>query len=427
MCDTTMDARNGDVFDRTGRMMTVPTELGPDFARELRPRDWKGYTALILAWQVAASVCFYAIYAVTPFIRTQFGLSTTAVGFVLTALMLGYTACVVPVGRLIDRYGEGRVLVVGLIGLGTTTVLVIVVPSYPVLLAVVAVLGAFYATAIPGTNKAVFNTIPEERLNVSMGVKQMGVTAGSGLSSLLVPLSASRVGWEIAFLGAGVVAAAVTVGFRVCYDTTGSNTDGSGTPLRTHLGDSEYVVLVAAGFFLGAGLFTTVGYTILYVADGIGASSVFAGVTLAAAQATGSVGRIGFGWIADNVFDTVTTATLSLLAIQAGLSAILFAAIPFAETPLAALLLFALLGAFILGFTGIYYSCIGSIVPRDGIGSATAGGQLALNSGALVAPPTFGYLVDARGYDTAWTLLACTTSVALVLCALLLARRIVHR
>lgn len=48
-------------------------------------------------------------------------------------------------------------LVVGLIGLGTTIVLVTVVPSYSVSLGVVAVLGAFYATAIPETNKAVFN------------------------------------------------------------------------------------------------------------------------------------------------------------------------------------------------------------------------------------------------------------------------------
>ena len=405
--------------------MNTSTESEPDPSTVLdpRPRGWKGYTALILAWQVAASGCFYAIYAVTPFVRAQFGVSTTRIGFLLTALMLGYTACVAPVGRLIDRYGEGRVLVVGLIGLGATTALVTVVPSYPVLLGVVAVLGAFYATAIPGTNKAVFNAIPDERLNVSMGIKQMGVTAGSGLSSLLVPLSASRVGWELAFLGAGAVAAVVTVAFRVCYDVGGTDADERGTPLRTHLRDPEYVGLVTAGFFLGAGLFTTVGYAILYVNDAVGASPVFAGAALAAAQATGSVGRIGFGWLADTAFGSLTDATLRLLAVQAGASAVLFAVLPLVRTPLAVLLLFALLGAFILGFTGIYYSCIGSIVPDDGVGSATAGGQLAINSGALVAPPAFGYLVDARGYGVAWPLLACAALVATVLVAALVVRR----
>lgn len=403
--------------------MTVPTESASGTALSPWPRGWKGYTALILAWQVAASGCFYAVYAVTPFVRAQFGVSTTRVGFLLTALMLGYTVCVAPVGRLIDRYGEPRVLVVGLTGLGATTVLVTVVSSYLALLGVVAVLGAFYATAIPGTNKAVFSAIPEERLNVSMGIKQMGVTAGSGLSSLLVPLSASRVGWELAFLGAGAVAAVVTLAFHGCYDVGGAGADETGTPLRTHLGDLEYVLLVAAGFFLGAGLFTTVGYAILYVTDVVGASSVFAGATLAAAQATGSVGRIGFGWIADNCFGSLTRSTLVLLAIQASASTVLFAAIPLVETPLAVLLSFALLGTFILGFTGVYYSCIGSIVPDDGIGSATAGGQLALNSGALVAPATFGYIVDARGYGDAWPLLACATSVAFVLFLLLIGRR----
>lgn len=68
---------------------TGRTESEPVTALTLQPSGWKGYTAQILAWQVATSGCFYALYAVTPLVRAQFGVSTTRIGFALTALMLG--------------------------------------------------------------------------------------------------------------------------------------------------------------------------------------------------------------------------------------------------------------------------------------------------------------------------------------------------
>lgn len=393
------------------------------FETGVRVRGWKGYTALILLWQVTASVCFYAMYAVTPFVRDEFGVSATFVGVMLTALTFGYTLFLVPVGSITDEYGEDRVLVVGLVGLGVGAAGVTLAPSYLALLGAVFVLGAFYATAMPGTNKAVFNAIPSERLNTSMGIKQVGVTAGSGISAVLVPwFGATRFGWEVAFLLATAAAAIVSIVFWAVYEANGDGGDTDSVGIRSHFRNREYALMTAAGFFLGAGLFTTIGYTILYVEKAAGASVVFAGLTLAAAQVFGSVGRVGFGWLADRLSVPLTTSTLYILVSQAGASFLLFLAVTVVDTPSLALVLFSLLGFFILGFTGIYYSCIGSLVPTEGVGSATAGGQIALNCGALLAPPAFGYLVDVRGYATAWTMLALAALVALVLLVVLVYR-----
>jgi MFS transporter, ACS family, hexuronate transporter len=384
---------------------------------------WRRYTGLILLWQIAASVCFYAIYAVTPFVRDGFGVSATLVGVMLTALMFGYTLCLIPVGSLIDTYGEGRALVVGLVGLGVAVVAVTRTGSYPALLVSVFVLGGFYATAMPGTNKAVFNAIPYERLNTSMGIKQVGVTAGSGIAALAVPwFGATRFGWEFAFLLAAVVAGVVSVVFWVLY-RIGSG-GGPGTKrggVRAHFSSPEYLLLTAAGFFLGAGLFTTTGYTILYVDESIGTGVVFAGVVLAAAQVSGSAGRVVFGWLTDRLSASLTTATLRILLVQSAASAVLFLAVVFVDSATLALVGFTALGLFVLGFTGVYYSCIGSLVPDGEMGSATAGGQIALNSGALCAPPAFGLIVDISGYGAAWTMLAAAAAVAF--CLLLIVTR----
>ena len=388
-----------------------------------RSRGWKEYTAIVLLWQVTASVCFYAVYAVTPFVREEFDVSATLVGVLLTTLTLGYTLSLVPIGSVIDTYGERLVLVVGLLGLGVGAVGVTLAPTYSALLVAVFVLGAFYATAMPGTNTAVFNAIPSERLNTAMGIKQVGVTAGSGISAVAIPwFGATRFGWEVGFFLAAACAGIVTLVFWTIYDADGGETDGDSVSIRSHLERPGYVLILFAGFLLASGLFTTTGYTILYVNESVGSSVVFAGLTLAGAQVSGSVGRIVFGWLADRLSTPLTTSTLAILCVQAGASVLLFLAVTLADTGLAAFALFTALGFFVLGFTGVYYSCIGSLVPSEGIGSATAGGQIALNCGALFTPPVFGYLVDVHSYAAGWTMLALAALASSLLFFVLIRR-----
>jgi len=104
-----------------------------------------------------------------------------------------------------------------------------------------------------------------------------------------------------------------------------------------------------------------------------------------------------------------------ILLVQTIASAVLFLVVARTTTPTNAGVAFAALGFFVLGFTGVYYSCMATLVPAEQMGSATAGCQLALTSGALFAPPAFGYLADTFDYRASWTLLAGVCLVAAVL------------
>ena len=174
-------------------------------------RDLWQTVGLITTWQIAASVCYYAVFAAGPFFRDAFGLSRFEVGLTVTALTLGYAVCLIPVGALTDRYGERVTLTGGLVGLAVGMVLVASASGYASLLVAVVLLGAVYSTAMPGTNKAVYDTIPADRLNTAMGIKQVGITGGSGLSALLVTGLAGYLFWQAGFLVAAVVGAAVAV------------------------------------------------------------------------------------------------------------------------------------------------------------------------------------------------------------------------
>jgi len=371
--------------------------------------------SLVTVWQISASICYYSVFAATPFFRDAFGLSRFSVGVVVTMVTLGYAVFLLPLGALVDRFGERLTLSLGLVGLATGAALVAGAPTYALLLAAVFFLGSLYGTAMPGTNKAVFDNIEPGKQNLAMGIKQVGVTGGSGISALLVTGLAGVLFWQAGFLIATVFGLVVAVVFYRLYSSSSAGGTAEYPDFRVLLSNQPYVLLTVAGLFLGAALFTTTGYTILYVDEAVGATVVFAGITLAGAQVSGSVGRIVVGWLADRLSTPLRTSAPVILCFQAGASFVLFLSVTLVDSRLTAFALFAALGFFVLGWPGIYYSYIGSLVPSEGIGSATAGGQIALNCGALVTPPVFGYLVDVRSYAAAWIVLALAALASTVL------------
>ena len=377
-------------------------------------RDLWRTVGLVTTWQIAASICYYAVFAAGPFFRDAFALSRFEVGLTVTALTLGYAVFLIPVGALTDRYGERVTLTGGLVGLAAGMVLVAGASQYASLLVAVMILGAVYSTAMPGTNKAVSDTIPADRLNTAMGIKQVGITGGSGLSALLVTGLAGYFFWQAGFLVAAVVGVGVAAAFYTLYRTKQEGT-AEYPDLRALTTNRPYVLLALSGLFLGAALFTTTGYTILYVEESIGGTVAFGGVVLAVVQLFGSGGRVLSGWLADRLSGDPHTRIGGILLIQIVASAVLFLVVARTSTPQEAGIAFAALGFFVLGFTGVYYSYMTTLVAPGAVGSATAGCQLTLNAGALIAPPLFGLLADTVDYRAGWSFLAVTCLVAAAL------------
>ncbi|MFB6161677.1 MAG: MFS transporter [Haloferacaceae archaeon] len=372
--------------------------------------------SLVTVWHVAASVCYYAVFAGTSFLRDAFSLSGVAVGLIVTSLTLGYATFLLPIGVATDRFGEHRTLPVGLVCLAAGVALVAVAPTYGLLLVAAFLLGSAYGTATPGTNKAVFDNVDPDRHHRAIGIKQIGPPAGSAISSVLVTGLAGVLVWQAGFFVAATVGVGVAVLFHLAY-ARGSTAAASYPDFRGLLSNRPYRRLVTAGACLGAGFYTTAGYTVLYVEESVGAAVAVGGVVLATLQVFSSVGRVVAGWLGDVLPGEPRTRVGALLTVQTGGGVALFLLVPLASTPVEALVVFSLLGAFALASIGLYYSLISVVVPADDIGSASAGGQFAATLGGLVAPPAFGYLVDTAGYGAAWPLLGGLSLVATVLVA----------
>ncbi|WP_254832996.1 MFS transporter [Haloglomus salinum] len=401
-----------DTADGTDAPATEPTGGAHDTAR-----GW-GPVAAIAGWQTAASACYYSLFAATGLLKPAFDLSGATVGLFLTVGLLGYTLALFPTGALVDGFGERRVMLAGLAGLAVAAVGVSLAPTYGALLAAAALLGAAYSTAMPATNRAIGASAPPGRANLAMGLKQVGVTAGSGLASGVFAAVAATtlVTWVAGFRAVAALGVLAAAGFALVYD----GRPGSGrlaTPDLRGLGDNRsYVLLVAAGFFLGAAIFAALGYVILYVDEGVGATVALGGLVLGATQVTGSVGRVLAGDLADRLGGAYGAATVTLG--QAAAAFVLFGVLAAGvESVLVAGAVLLGIGISVLGSTGVFYSCLAGLVDDEDIGAATAAGQTSINAGGMVAPPAFGFLADTAGYGTAWLLPTACMLAAVVLLA----------
>lgn len=363
-------------------------------------RFWR-VVAAVTGWHIAASICYYAVYAGTPLFRDAFGLSGLEVGFVITALTLGYAVFLLPFGVATDRLGERRTLTAGLVGLSLGVVAVSLATSYWLLLAAVFLLGSTYGSATPGTNKAIFDQIDPERQYRAIGIKQVGPTVGSAIGAVLVTGVAGLFFWQFGFLLAAASGLSTAVAFFFLYRGD-ADAEPSSPDFRGLLSNRAFVVLLPVGVCLGAAFYTTTGYTVLFVEESVGATVATGGLVLAALQLSNSAAKVAAGTLADVLPGSPRARTGGLLAVQAGGGGVLFLALPATETPLAAALVFVGLGVFVLGASGLYYSCISALVDDEEMGAASAAGQLAVTVSGLFAPPTFGYLVDTTGYWAAW-------------------------
>ena len=373
-------------------------------------RRWGGVT-LITAWQTVASLGYYTVFAATGIIRSEFGLSELYVGLFITATIVGYTLALLPSGSLVDAYGDRRIMVGSMLGLIVGLVGITIAPSYPVLLLTGAALGAAYAPAMPASNRGIVAAAPTGHANLAMGIKQVGVTTGSAIASVLVTSLAAVAAWQSGFLVAAFVCGSFVVIFAVRY----SGVRASGQIRRPDFsllrGTAGYLPLVAAGFVVGATIFTTLSYTILYAEDVVGLGVAAAGAILAATQLTGSVGRIIAGSLADRIGGS--GGALVVIATQLVGAGVLFGLLGFEPTdPRIVTVVFIGLGVTLLGSTGVFYSALTSLVSRSAIGTATAAGQMAINIGGLVTPPLFGILVESMGYGVAWVVPAVLSLLA---------------
>jgi MFS family permease len=178
----------------------------------------------VLGVGFAANASFSAAFSGIPttavFLRSGYHVGNSGLGLVLGMLGLGIAFSELPWGLLTDRWGDRRVLLLGLAATAAALAgmaLFVVphgayVPGLPMLALGLLLVGLLGGSVNGSSGRAVMAWFREGERGLAMSIRQTAVPAGGGLGALMLPALASHFGFASVY-GVLALLCAVTAGF----------------------------------------------------------------------------------------------------------------------------------------------------------------------------------------------------------------------
>jgi MFS transporter, ACS family, glucarate transporter len=148
-----------------------------------------------------------------PGMMKEYGISEVRMGSVYSAFLVAYALCMIPGGRMADRFGPRLVLAWMALGSGLFTSLLAfaatpglgtLIGVVPALIVIRLAFGAFTAPLYPTCNRTNANWIPPRNRARATGLANSGSGFGGAVSPLLFSWMMSRYGWRMSFMLAGI-------------------------------------------------------------------------------------------------------------------------------------------------------------------------------------------------------------------------------
>lgn len=340
-------------------------------------------------------------------ISAEFGVGEATYGWGLGGYFLGASCGSVVLGRLAQRIGPRRQIVLAATSIALAQLFIgLRAQTFGQLVAAVVLCGVANAGNQTAVNLALTQA-RITRLGLAMAVKQSGMPAASLLGGLMVPVLALTVGWRWAYvLGAVMAVLAGTYIARVVSPITVE----SGLP-ATSKRQSTFPVLVAASVSGGMLAFGAGALNGWLVSSGVnaGLSEALAGLLLSVGAAAGITMRLVFGFRLDHLKRGPFRAAGMILPLGVvGVAALSL------RSPTAHVL--ATLLAFVGGWTWPVFTNFGIVRANPGAAaSATGITQMGVYLGVFSAPLVTGMLIEQYGYRLMWSVVAAIMAVGTAL------------
>ncbi|MFE6840608.1 MFS transporter, partial [Streptomyces sp. NPDC057705] len=152
-----------------------------------------------------------------PSLGRDLGASVTQVQWTSTAYLLAVAAFLVVAGRLGDRYGHARLLLVGVLGFAAASAGIVLAPGVGWVIGLRAVQGVFGALLQPATLALLRLAYPPDRLATPVAVRTSAIGVAAAAGPLLGGLLVAQWDWRAVFVinvPVAVVIAALTLAVR---------------------------------------------------------------------------------------------------------------------------------------------------------------------------------------------------------------------
>jgi MFS family permease len=135
-----------------------------------------------------------------PLIQDQLHLSSTQLGFLLSAFFWTYVVAMAPAGWLAETFGARRVLAVGVAVWSLATLLTGFATGLLALLLLRLLLGLGESVTFPCVSKALASEVPRTQLGFANGVMTAGYLVGPAIGTLLGGVLMAHTGWRAVFV-----------------------------------------------------------------------------------------------------------------------------------------------------------------------------------------------------------------------------------
>jgi len=354
---------------------------------------------------------FGILAPVLPSYARTFGVGYDAIGLLISAFSLARLVADPFVGRYIDRYGERRMVVLGAVGVGLSSVASALAPTFALLVAFRGVGGVGSALFFAALLSFLLRTIPAERtgrvMSVFYAAFNLGFIAGGPLGGVIA--HTFGLASPLYVYGAACFVAAALFS-RTIYDPERHRDEVRRGGLRRLPWGRPFVTVLVVNlaylWMIGAVFQTLIP---LFGPDEVGLTLGGVGVGLAIATATELVSLYPAGTATDH-----RGRRAVLIPSLAGLGAIV-AVLGFASTPVVFMVAMAALGV-ASGFAGVPPApMLSDVTPEELKGSGVAVFRFAGDLGFVLGPLVAGAAANEVGFTGAFAVSAVPALVALAL------------
>lgn len=376
---------------------------------------WIVAIGVILVLQTTSAFLSRLVPIVSPAFMSEFGWDGSWVGYLSAANIVG-ALFILTVGMgTIRRLGGVLALQVTLL-IGAASLLLLHVPSVALALLCGFLIGFSNGTANPSGSEVLQRFTPPAHRNFVFSIKQAGVPLGGVFAGLLMPPLVEWAGWRTALVVACAGAAAATVLMWPFQPRIDPPRDPSASGRLLSLRLSDFVAplrslsrgrglarIAWVGQVLAISQACWFTFTVTYLVVAVDLSLAMAGLIFAIMQASGALGRMVMGWIADRVLSS--TSTLMICALGSAASTVLLGFVTDATPGWSLALLAAVAGALVSGWNGVQIAEVARRSPPGMVAETAAGSVILVFMSNMVAPAAFAVFVAFTGrYDHAFML-----------------------
>jgi MFS family permease len=347
-----------------------------------------------------------------PLLHSQRGISLAQAGLLAAAPNLGMVLALVAWGAAADRWGERRILVIGLVITTIAVVAASFVSGYAALGVILVVAGIGAASTNAASGRVVVGWFSKERRGLAMGIRQSCQPLGVAVAALVIPpLVAAGVIAPALIFGGALVAISALACLLVIVDPARPErvrVDGAsdnpyrrdGTLLRIHL---VSILLVVPQFALST-------FGLVWFVVELHWSTLAAGIVVATAQFLGAGGRIAVGVLSDRVGSRlrplrwVAVVGIVFMLLTAGSAALDWSA--------AAAVCYVLASCISVADNGLSFTAVAEFAGPHWSGRALGAQNTGQFLSAAIVAPVVGAIIGLVGYPAAFALVALAPALA---------------